>query len=312
MTDIYQIPSYAKSFSLGHRALVNFFAGDDEVWRAEEKVDGSQGSVTLRDGRLYFRSKGRAFTEENPDDMFKSLVRSAQERQSALTEGWIYRGEYLKSPKHNCLSYSRVPEGNLVVFDIEREDGSLLTNAEINAEANRVGFEPISLLMEITHGAPSLDLLTNLLKQTSQLGGPPIEGVVFKRTVSLQYDAQLGKLMIAKYVSEAFKEDQKKDWRESNPTRKDVVAALIDQFTSKMRLQKCIQALRDNGKLEGSLRDIGALMKSFPEDLLVDHRADIAEALFNHFWPDIKRGVTRPIPQMYKDWLVENPQGGDS
>lgn len=304
----YAIPSYAKSYNIGHRALENFFSGDDEVWRVEEKVDGSQASVTLRDGKLHFRSKGRAFTEETADDMFKKFVASCKERESLFVEGYIYRGEYLSRPKHNCLTYARVPEGNFVIFDIEDESGNLLDNSDINAEAAKLHFDPVLLLMELEAGAmpPSLDLLRSLLGQTSNLGGPTIEGVVIKRTRNLMFDGATGKLMIAKYVSEAFKEDQKKDWRESNPNKSDVVASVVDRFTSKARLVKCIQKLKEGGKYEGSLRDIGALMQMFPEDLLEDHREDIKEALFAQAWPHIKRGVTRPIPQMYKDWLVEN------
>lgn len=307
----YTIPSYAKSFNIGHRALLNFFSGEDEVWRVEEKVDGSQASVALRDGKLYFRSKGRAFTEENPDDMFKRFVESCKERESLFREGWIYRGEYLARPKHNCLTYARVPQGNFVIFDIEDESGALVDNTTINDEAARLDFDPVLLLMELEPGAcpPTLNLLKNLLGQRSNLGGPTVEGVVLKRTHNLMYDAQLGKLIIAKYVSEAFKEDQRKDWRESNPAKADVIATLVDRFTSKARLFKCIQKLKEQGKHEGSLRDIGALIGMFPDDLLEDHKEDIKGALFAHAWPHIKRGVTRPIPQMYKDWLVENQTG---
>lgn len=308
LTDQYIIPSYAKSYNIGHRALLNFFSGEDEVWRVEEKVDGSQASVSLRDGKLYFRSKGRGFTEENPEDMFRRLVEQCKERESLFREGWIYRGEYLARPKHNCLTYARAPLGNLVLFDIEDENGQLLSNAEINEEAARLGFDPVLLLMELSGGEapPTLELLKSLLGQRSNLGGPTVEGVVIKRTRTLLYDSQPSKLMIAKYVSEAFKEDQRKDWRESNPSKSDVIATLIDRYTSAARLNKCIQKLREAGKHESSLRDIGQLIPMFGEDLLEDHEQDIKDALFAHFWPHIKRGVTRPVPQMYKDWLVEN------
>ena len=304
----YQIPSYAKSFNLGHRALASFFDGDGEIYRVEEKVDGSQASVTKRDGKLYFRSKGRAFTEENPDSLFVKFVAACQERSDLLRDGWIYRGEYLAKPKHNCLTYGRVPAGHFVIFDIEDAEGNLLNNSEINNEAARLGFDPVLLLMELSGGEapPSLELLQSLLKQTSNLGGPTIEGVVIKRTKQLLFDAQTSKLMIAKYVSEAFKEDQRKDWRTSNPKRDDVIAVLVDRFTSKARLNKCVQQLDEIGQLDRSLKDIGLLIPKFGEDLLEDHAEDIKQALFDYFWPQIKRGVTKSVPQMYKDWLVEH------
>lgn len=309
----YMIPSYAKSYNIGHRALVQYFDSivENETWVVEEKIDGSQFSFSRRGDDFFFRSKNKPFPSDVPEKMFSFGVEKVLELGTELRDGWVYRGEYLRSPKHGALSYKSIPSKHVVIFDVEDEHGRLLSTERRTDEAERLGFTAVRIISRF-NSAPSemLPVLNGWLEEESQLGGPKVEGVVIKRTERLLFDDQTSKLMIAKYVSETFREDQKKAWKQDNPGRNDVVQRLILEYQSKARLEKSIQRLKDSGDWDGSPKDIGPLMKLFPDDLLEDHKEDIKDALFTHFWSHIRRGVVAPIPRWYKEWLVENGTKG--
>ena len=107
--------SYPKIWALGHRAVRELFDGDVFV---EEKVDGSQFSFGVFNDELRCRSKGADINTQAPEKMFAKAVETAQRLGPDLLEGATYRGEYLQKPKHNTLAYDRVPEGNIIIFDI--------------------------------------------------------------------------------------------------------------------------------------------------------------------------------------------------
>ncbi len=46
-------------------------------------------------------------------------------------------------------------------------------------------------------------------------------------------------------------------------------------------------------------------MREIPTDVLKECEDEIKEKLFKHFWPKISRGVTRGIPEWYKDQLAK-------
>lgn len=47
-------------------------------------------------------------------------------------------------------------------------------------------------------------------------------------------------------------------------------------------------------------------MKEVPEDIKKECEAEIKELLFNHYWPNISRGVSNGIPEWYKKLLLES------
>src|SRR5687767_4166729 len=117
-----QINSYPTVFALGHSAIRDIFSGDVIV---EEKVDGSQFSFGVVDGELSCRSKGKVLILDAPEKMFLKAVESV--RDLPLHDGWIYRAEYLSTPKHNTLNYSRVPTKNIILFDVRTGEEEYLT-----------------------------------------------------------------------------------------------------------------------------------------------------------------------------------------
>lgn len=291
------INSYPTVYAIGHSAIKEIFSG---VVIVEEKIDGSQFSFGVIDGELQCRSKGKQLILDAPEKMFVKAVETARSLEPILKLGWIYRCEYLEKPKHNVLAYDRVPSKHLILFDVQFGLELYLTPEQKAVEAARLGIDVVPVL---TYGRiESLEIFNELLDTMSILGGSKVEGLVAKNYS--RYTPEK-KIAIGKYVSERFKEVHDADWKLRNPGTKDFVLALADKYRSTARWQKAIQHFREEGTLEGSPRDIGALIREIPDDILKEEGEEIKKALFEHFWPDIRRAVTRGFPEWYKQELAK-------
>jgi hypothetical protein len=291
------INSYPTVFAIGHRAIQDLFNGSVVV---EEKVDGSQFSFGVIDGELQCRSKGKNLILDAPEKMFIKAIASVLERQNKLVPDWIYRGEYLQSPKHNTLAYGRVPVGHIIGFDIVTGPEVYLSPEEKRAEFEKIGLETVPLLHD---GAVSnISEFNEFLQRESILGGCKIEGVVVK---NYSLFTQEKKVALGKYVSEAFKEVHNADWKTRNPTGKDITQELIERYRTDARWNKAVQHLRESGDLDGSPKDIGPLMKEIAVDVRRECEDEIKQILFNHFWKNIQRGVIAGLPEWYKQELAK-------
>jgi hypothetical protein len=281
---------------IGHRMIADIFKSPVLV---EEKVDGSQFSFGLIGGELVCRSKGKQQLLDAPDDMFKRAIEII--RTFILHPEWTYRGEYLQKPKHNTLSYSRTPANHIILYDINTGQEEYMTPAEKRAEAERIGLECVPVMFEGV--VTDFEMFKSFLDRESVLGGCKVEGVVIKNYNLFTAEK---KVAMGKYVSEAFKEVHEKDWKERNPNKAEIEMLLIEQYRTDARWQKAIQHLREAGMLDGSPKDIGLLMREVPADVLKECEGEIKERLFKHFWPKIARGVTRGLPEWYKDQLAQS------
>ncbi len=290
--------SYPKIYALGHRAIKDLFA--DEVI-VEEKIDGSQFSFGIFNGELKCRSKGAQIHLEAPEKMFQKAVDTVKELALYLNDGWTYRGEYLAKPKHNTLNYSRVPKDHIILFDINPNEEEYLTYEDKRTEAQRLELEIVPLIHLGLVDTPTG--LMALMDRESWLGGCKIEGMVIKNYHKFGPDK---KVLMGKYVSEAFKEKHKIDWKKSNPSKSDVVALLGDSLRSEARWDKAIQHLRECGALTNSPKDIGVLLKEIQADIRSECEGEIRQTLFDHAWKSISRNVIRGFPEYYKDKLMKS------
>ena len=292
--------SYPSIYNLGHKAVKDLFTAPVLV---EEKVDGSQFSfgVFIVDGQpvIKCRSKGAEIDVYDPAKLFGPAVEVVKELAPILTPGWTYRAEYLRKPKHNVLVYDRIPAKHLILFDIATGNEDYLPRFMKEREAARLGLEIVPVFgLGMTYKVADLH---SLLDTVSILGGQKIEGIVLKSPTLYGPDK---KPLIGKYVSPAFKEIHKGEWREQNPTSGDIVNDLIKKLKTPARWNKAIQHLREDGVLEDDPRDIGRLMKEVPTDILKEEEHYIKQRLFDYAWPKIKRGVTGGLPEYYKQILV--------
>lgn len=296
--------SYPKIYAFGHREVRDIFDGPVVV---EEKVDGSQFSFGVIDGELRCRSKGQEIVVGAPEALFRTAVANVVALAPKLTPEWTYRGEVLSKPKHNALAYDRVPAQNVILFDINDGEESYLSPEEKATEAERLGLECVPSFPLVTPVTEST--LLGMLDRVSVLGGQKIEGIVVKRYDRFGADK---KALMAKFVSEAFKEVHKGVWRDANPGKADVVSALITAHRTPARWDKAIHHLREKGLIQDSPRDIGALIAEINRDVEEECADDIKDALFKWAWPQIRRGVTAGFPEAYKEKLLALQFGGEA
>lgn len=285
---------------MGHRAIADLLQGPVYV---EEKVDGSQFSFGItKEGELKVRSKGCEMVVDAPEKMFSFAVETVKRLAPMLHPGWTYRGEYLRSPKHNALIYSRIPKDHIIIFDIEVGECEFLSHRAKRDEGIRIGLETVPLLWE--GYVNKIEDIRDFLTKESVLGGQKIEGVVIKpRDYSLFGKDK--KVLMGKLVSEAFKETHARVWKQDNPSRGDIIAALGAQYNTQARWQKAIQHLTEKGLITGSPRDIGPLIKEIPADIKRECEEEIKEKLFAFAWPHLSRMVTRGFPEFYKELLLK-------
>jgi hypothetical protein len=293
--------SYPSIYVLGHKALENLFL--DPVF-CEEKVDGSQFSFGRFNNELKVRSKGKEMFPDAPEKIFQIAVDNV--KQLDLHDGWTYRSEYLSKPKHNTIFYSKVPVKNIIIFDINTGNKQYLSYQQKIDEANKLGLQVVPLLFSGMITNPST--IHEFLQKESILGGSKIEGVVIKNYNQFGKDK---KVLMGKYVSEAFKEVHMKEWKASNPSKEDVITNLITSLKTEARWQKAIQHLTEKELIENSPKDIGKLLIEIKEDIKKECKEDIQEVLYKWGIEHILRGCIAGFPEWYKKKLLESQFNND-
>lgn len=292
------VPSYGKIYAIGRRETASLFSGPVVV---QEKVDGSQFSFGVYGGEVRARSKGKD-QHLSTDKMFEAAMATVLDVAGWCKDGYTYRGEYLARPKHNVLPYDRVPNRHIVVYDISTADGTYLPVDRVRAEAAYLGLEYVPVLFEgqMANDEATLKLLS---QRSSFLGGPQIEGVVVKNYA--QFDPTTGDPLRGKYVRDDFKEQHSEEWKNANPSMSDIRDSIARSFQAPARFQKAVQRLRDDGRLTGTPKDIGPLMKELARDLEEEQRSEVAEALMQWAWPHIVRKSSYGFPEWYLERLKE-------
>jgi hypothetical protein len=291
--------AYPKSLAVGHRYLTGIF--EDPV-TVTEKIDGSQFSFGIFNGEIRCRSKNQEIPLDEGRSilgMFGSAVDTVKKMADQLKDGYTYRAEYLKKPKHNVLAYDRVPKNFLIIFDIARGQEDYLDYTDMAAESERIGMECVPLIYWGKILDP--DLFLKLIDCESILGGNKVEGVVAKNYDRFGKD---GRVLMAKFVSPKFKEVHNKDWKERNPAGIDIITKLGLRYHSEARFAKGVQHLKEAGVLLGEPRDIGNLIKEVKKDVYEECADEIKETLFAWAWPKIQKATTSGLPDWYKSLLI--------
>lgn len=300
------IPSYPKVYAFGHAAIPNLTdLPDGATLVIQEKYDGSQISFGWDDdGELYVRSKGKLQYGDGavPDKMFNPAVTYLSTLEPhALGLEW-YRGEFFSKPKHNTLAYPRMPKNGIVLYDVNSTTGpeNYFGKQRVKDAADALGLEACQEFGSYT--TVTRELIDELMKKESSLGGP-MEGIVIKNYHQFSKD---GKVTMGKVVSDEFREKHEKSWKQRNPSGKDVIQDIITSLDTEARYEKAYQHLRDNGKLTGTPKDIGALMAEVKRDTLEEEADWILAQLQKYAIGKIGRGLGRGVPDWYKNKLLED------
>jgi hypothetical protein len=291
-----EIYSYPQVFRLGHKYIADLLDGPVVV---QEKVDGSQFSFGMIDGKLVCRSKNATIDQDNPG-MFKLGVETVQRLASRLPEGRVYRGEFLAKPKHNALAYNHVPIGNVILYDVMIGPEVYLDSVGLCREASHLNLEHVPFFFD--EEGVTVEDLRPLLEKDSTLGGTKIEGVVIKNYAKFGPDK---KVLMGKLVREDFQEVNRVEWKKANPHSGDIIERLVEIYATEARWEKARQHLCDAGELVNAPEDIGLLMREVPNDVQQEAEDEVKERLFTWAWPRIARGISKGIPAWYKQLLVE-------
>lgn len=295
------ITAFPKIFSLGTDYIRDIFKGPVQV---TEKVDGSQFAFGVVNGKLYCRSKGKLFSEENfVDKMFSVAVARAEAVSHLCPDNVVFYCEYLQRPKHNTLVYERTPKNNLMMFAAMRTDCTFLSTEETTWYADEFGFEMVPVIYE--GEIESSQQVVGLIDRVSVLGNAKIEGVVVKNfNQPFLLGGQPIPLMSGKFVSEGFKEVHRNRWGKEETT-KGRMEIFYDSFCTEARWHKAIQHLGEASELEYQPRDIGKLIKEIGNDIAEEEKEFIKEFLWKEFKGQITKSATNGFPEFYKRWLLE-------
>lgn len=296
---------YNKVSQIGDVTLDRLLVGEVIV---EEKLDGSQFRISIEpDGTLHFGSK----SVDTVDSMFSKGVEGAKTVFKDFIPDFqvdIF-AEYFVRPHHNTLKYDRVPKHNIAVFDV-KVNGNWLSYEEKKRWANEFDLEVVPLVFRGDGGVLNSDKINELLKTRSALGDVQIEGIVVKNYNQyfdfVKFPFLQGMCMIGKYVREEFKEMNRANWKE---IKKGPVEVLIDVLRTDARWMKAFQHLRDEGKLSNSVKDIPDLIREVHRDIEEEEKENIKNALYDHYWREIRGGAIRGLPEWYKQRLLQNIDG---
>ena len=301
MTGI-NIGAFPKIFTVGHRNVINIFEQPVEV---TEKVDGSQFAFGKdMEGKLHIRSKGALIDIENPPTMFQEGVDYALSIQDVLPDDRVFYCEYLQKPKHNVLTYGRIPKNHLVLFGCSDFCRTTMVShhSGLQSFANRLGIDVIPLLY--SGYVASKDQVMEMIERDSFLGNAQIEGVVMKNYhQSIELNGQVYPVVTAKYVSEAFKEVHRDNWKKDHTTHGGW-GEFVQQYNAIPRWEKAIQRMAEQELLTHSPKDIGPLIKEINNDISDEEKDTIKDFLWKTFSKDLYRVATRGFPQWYKERLL--------
>jgi hypothetical protein len=175
--------------------------------------------------------------------------------------------------------------------------------------ASSLGLETVPTFIEGKYSG-TWEELKSYMNCDSLLGGTKIEGMVVKNYNRFGVDK---KVLMGKYVSEAFKEKHTKEWKIGNPTKHDIIEQLILTLKTEARWQKAIAHLREQDLITDSPKDIGPLIKEIREDIAKEETDFIKDKLFEWASDQLGRGFIRGFPEWYKEQLAQQQKfGGES
>ena len=296
------ITSYPKIFAIGTDYISDIFK---DVVEITEKVDGSQFVFGKIAGELQIRSKGAVIHREDPNKMFELGVEYVCSIEDILPDNTVFYTEYLRIPKHNSLTYDRIPKNHIVLYGVSSPERSFYKGRhELESWSEKLGIDVVPLLY---HGnIEKAEDIYNLLENKSYLGGEMnMEGIVVKNYHRpFLLGGQPIPLMAGKYVSEAFKEVHRKNWNSEN-TGQGKWQLFKQGFKTEARWDKSIQHMEEDGLLEHAPRDIGSLIKRVKDDIIEEEKENIKEFLWREFGQEVLRTATGGLPEYYKKTLLE-------
>ena len=303
-------PKFPKVFRLDANPVQRFI---DQPVIIKEKLDGSQFSFGyISDHGLVCRSKNQVIHGDTVP-LFSEAVRYVQSIEDTLRglEDMVFYCEYLKKPRHNVLTYDRVPKNHLMLFGVSNDRGrdlSVSHHTLMNyAQELDIDYAPMAggYEWEVNEPVPrpfTIDEVEKLLGTESYLGREIIEGVVMYHDREWYWSAAdvTYPIVAVKVVRQEFRERHKNTWTGTH-TVKGGWDVYKESFATPARWEKAVQHLRDDGRLEGEPRDIAALIKEVHRDITEECREDILADLWRMYSSELLKASTRGMPEWYRE-----------
>jgi hypothetical protein len=288
-----------------------------DIWKGniivEEKIDGSQFRVKIDvNGVISYGSHHQE--GDMVDSMFKLATTQAEEMFKDLAVKNNHTiitmfCEYLSKPKQNTISYSRVPEKNLILFDLMLGGRYMSRKIKENFVKTIPGLEIVPLLWEGRGSDFTDEIKTTLLKSKSclghQAGYDRIEGVVVKNYDQYydvnKYPYMQGMWLCLKIVNETFQEKNKVE----NPGVKGKFQILKDRYNTGARWKKAVQHLREKGDILDDMKDMAKIIPEVKSDLILEEKETIKGELWELYSHEIIGNSVRGLPEWYKKELMK-------
>lgn len=305
--DVIKMYKYPKILHIGAPLVDTIFFEEVEI---TEKIDGSQCRIELTEDSVMVGSKNQGIADHG---MFE-IAHDQGERIHRETD-WRELGseltlfcEFLEKPKHNTIKYDRVPLNHLYLFGAVVGDthDHMVTGGLIEI-AEHLEIDPPNVMS--SGMVESAKDLKEFMSVQSYLGGSLVEGIVAKnynRTydpLQVHSQAYIGYPMAAKYVREDFKTSNAKQWNTLD--RKKGIDAITDMFFTGERLQKTIQHLNDEGKIEYQKNDLKYLIPEFFDDLMDEKKEQMTNMIMGEVFKDLKRRASGYVVKAWIDYLTE-------
>ena len=296
---------FPKVLSISNKLLDRLF--DDPV-EVSEKVDGSQWRIHLTEDQYTYGSKNVGCTTEGMFDIARTESQIIYQDTDWRTIGddITLFCEFLSKPKQNTLSYDRVPQDHLYLFGAIVDDRHL-SSAGLKTLAKVIGIDPPNIIYigEI-HNPVKLE---ELLDTESYLGGCRIEGVVCKNIhktydpLLLSSQAFMDYPLVGKFVNPKFTEVNMGSHKKNKVNTIDKVAAT---FFTEARLQKSIQHLREEGKINDENSDLRFLVPEFYNDLWEEEKDIITKILLGDILKTVRKKASSYVVNEYKKILMKD------
>lgn len=311
---------FPKIYAVGSSEVKDVFNGPVEI---TEKLDGSCIGFGKIDGELVVRSKNKELNLAAPENMFTSAVLYIKSIQDRLPDNVFFYGECISKPRHNVLTYERIPNGNVALFAVvdvkpeyighpdlvgpEVKGPKFHTYGYIADWARELGMGIVQLLWDKevpeSFREDSSSFFEMLLSKTSRLGGK-MEGIVIKNyNVPQVLHGRYCPVTIAKLVSDSFKEV--KVQKIARPDKASKFDELLAMYKTEARWQKAIQHLAEMGELNYNATDIGPLIKEVHKDLMEECAESFRDALFNFYCKQWLAAASDGFANFYKKYLMD-------
>lgn len=215
-------------------------------------------------------------------------------------------GEYMGTKTQNTLTYDRIPDNFLLVFDVMTSKGFITDHDSKKHWCDLKGLECVPEIWN-GHGKDfSPKVIEELLQSQSILGGPKIEGIVVKNYDKYfdggKYSFLEGQWMVGKFVRKEFQEMNMKAQR----AKTDTMEKLKQKYNVEPRWDKAIQKSRDEGKLVSNMKDMRVLISEVLKDVEEECSDDIREELFKLYGKTIIKSSVRGLAEYYNKKLLES------